>query len=641
MKNEGRQISIKQLRVIIGLAGAGLFLLVLLVVGQLRSGQGDDGTAVDPSLVESAGGSSVGAEDPGLDDLAEGPRPWRDGVVVTREGVISDIPSELALADAALEAGILFEPDKDNALSHYMNILMVDPENEAAQEGVDSIAAQLFDRLQTHIDGRDMAAAAAIYPVLTTLRPGDSELERLGDRLESLERSAELLLRAKKDIAAQRWIDPPNRNALSRLLRALELDPGNSEISDLLLGLERTLVDEALQSARALEFEDAERWITAAAEVRGGSSAVSQANEQIREYRTQQIDRAVETARVAMRDSRFGEAVAAIESVRSLGGNQILLASLDEELRLSRIYNVFRPGQVFADDLNGSRGPEMVVIPHGSFAMGAAAVDTDRTPFEGPLHPVRFERGFALSRTEVSVAQFAAFVEATGYTTQAESEGFSSVYNEASGRISKRKKVTWRDTYNGREAKPGDPVMHVSWHDATAYANWLSRTTGRSYRLPSEAEYEYAARGGRQTRYWWGMDGPTVAVENLTGDGDRSPRRRTWSKAFTQYEDGHWGPAPVGTFDANPFGLFDMAGNVQEWVADCWHDSYARAPTDGAAWINRGCPRRVVRGGFWGGAPDTARVSHRLPVTADNRGPTIGFRVARDLVVVPDNIASN
>jgi formylglycine-generating enzyme required for sulfatase activity len=120
-------------------------------------------------------------------------------------------------------------------------------------------------------------------------------------------------------------------------------------------------------------------------------------------------------------------------------------------------------------------------------------------------------------------------------------------------------------------------------------------------------------------------------VENVTGDGERFAGGRSWEGGFRRYDDGYWGPAPVGSLQPNSFGLFDMGGNVMEWVEDCWHDSYVRAPTDGSAWVNPGCDRRVIRGAQWSSTPEMSRSGFRLsagPTTADAR---VGFRVARDL----------
>lgn len=159
----------------------------------------------------------------------------------------------------------------------------------------------------------------------------------------------------------------------------------------------------------------------------------------------------------------------------------------------------------------------------------------------------------------------------------------------------------------------------------------MSARTGKRYRLPSESEFEYAERAGSTTRYPWGDGNPAKVVANLTGEGDRSPSKRGWSNFFPHYSDGYWGPAPVRTYPADAFGLYDMAGNVSEWVDDCWHDNYTRAPRDSSAWVNPGCERRVVRGGSWGSDPLQVRSAFRLSAPADTRSARVGFRVARDL----------
>jgi formylglycine-generating enzyme required for sulfatase activity len=173
--------------------------------------------------------------------------------------------------------------------------------------------------------------------------------------------------------------------------------------------------------------------------------------------------------------------------------------------------------------------------------------------------------------------------------------------------------------------------VHVSWNDAQAYLGWLSQHTGKHYRLPSEAEFEYALRARSSTRYPWGDGDPERTVGNFTGEGDRSPSKRSWSLAFPRYSDGYWGPAPVRSFAADAFGLYDMEGNVSEWVEDCWHDNYVRAPRDSEAWINPGCERRVVRGGSWGSDPSQVRSAFRISAPADTRSARVGFRIARDL----------
>jgi formylglycine-generating enzyme required for sulfatase activity len=174
-------------------------------------------------------------------------------------------------------------------------------------------------------------------------------------------------------------------------------------------------------------------------------------------------------------------------------------------------------------------------------------------------------------------------------------------------------------------------VVHVSARDADAYAKWLSDRSGQHYRVAGEAEFEYVLRGGSRTRYPWGDGAPPKGIGNFTGALDRSPSGREWANAFPHYGDGYWGPAPVGRFAPNPFGLHDLDGNVSEWVADCWHDSYRRAPANGGAWVNPGCRTRVVRGGAWASSPEQTRSAWRAPVGLETTNARIGFRVVRDL----------
>ena len=243
-----------------------------------------------------------------------------------------------------------------------------------------------------------------------------------------------------------------------------------------------------------------------------------------------------------------------------------------------------RPGQVFRDCEDC---PEMVVVPAGSFRMGCVSGQDYCYDDEFPVHEVRVA-SFALGRYEVLFEEYDRFVAATG--------------RESPG-----------DRGWGRG---GRPVINVSWEDATAYAEWLSAKTGERYRLPSESEWEYAARAGTTTAYSWGPDiGQNRA--NCRGCGSR------WDGEQT---------APAGSFAANAWGLHDMHGNLWEWVEDCWHDSYARAPADSSAWTHGGhCGRRVLRGGSWYNDPRDLRSAYRLWYGVEVRLGRVGFRLARTL----------
>jgi formylglycine-generating enzyme required for sulfatase activity len=230
--------------------------------------------------------------------------------------------------------------------------------------------------------------------------------------------------------------------------------------------------------------------------------------------------------------------------------------------------------------------PLMVVIPAGTFTMGSSENEVGRTAGEGPQHEVTIAEPLAVSEYEITFDQWDACVEAAGCPSA---------------------KDAW-----GRGVMP---VINVSWDDAKLYVAWLSRVTGKKYRLLSEAEWEYATRSGSNTRYWWG-DEPGIGNSNCNGCND-GPILQT---------------APVGSFRPNTFGLFDMHGNVWEWVEDIWHDSYDGAPVDGSAWLQGGDANyRVIRGGSWHNETELVRAAVRFDRERKVRFDTLGFRVGRSM----------
>jgi formylglycine-generating enzyme required for sulfatase activity len=259
--------------------------------------------------------------------------------------------------------------------------------------------------------------------------------------------------------------------------------------------------------------------------------------------------------------------------------------------------------------------PEMAALPGGEFQMGARPDEKGKSVYnEEPRHPVSVAP-FAIGTREVTIGEYQFFMEETGRTAAKGCE----VWNKGSWEKADNK--DWRDPGFPQEHR--SPVVCVSWPEAEAYAAWLSKRTGEPYRLPSEAEWEYAARAGTATRFWWG-DHLADGKANCLNCG------RLWDADK---------PAPAGRFVPNFFGLHDMNGNVWEWVGDCWHNSYAGAPGNGEAWTEQGgeaaepgdCSRRVQRGGAWLERDDTVRSANRLQDNPDNRKSSVGFRVARDL----------
>jgi len=316
----------------------------------------------------------------------------------------------------------------------------------------------------------------------------------------------------------------------------------------------------------------------------------------------------------------------------TLSPGTLVASKLDQDLRALRKRLAGPKARTLRDPLaGGGRGPVMAIVPAGDFTMGSTQAEPGHWPKESPTQEIHFATPFAIGLTEVTVAEFGQFVKAAGYTSDAEKAHFSRIYYEGSGLIQERNKITWRQDFSGDTASTTLPVVHVSWNDAQAYAQWLSSATGHHYRLPSEAEFEYALRGGTTTPYWWGSASPDALLENLAGDGDRSPHgSRGWGTAFKHYGDGFFGPAPVGSFRTNPFGLHDMAGNVSEWNADCWQDSLLGTASDGAPHGGQ-CTLHVIRGGSWSAPPNHDRSAYRSRRKADFVSAEIGFRVARDM----------
>ena len=259
---------------------------------------------------------------------------------------------------------------------------------------------------------------------------------------------------------------------------------------------------------------------------------------------------------------------------------------------------------------------ELVWVPPGRYRMG----DTGGLgqADERPLREVRVE-GFWLMRSEVTRAMFAAFVEDTGHAVGDRCWVFEDGWKEKAG-------LDWRDP--GFVQADDHPVSCVNWHDAQAFADWLSAETGTRFRLPTEAQWEYAVRAGTETTYFWGEDPAALCAYANAAD----QRALAHYPAFdvNACDDGHVRTSAVARYRPNPWGLYDLYGNVWEWVEDCWNISYAGAPADGSAWLNGDCTRRVFRGGGYGDIPRFARSTLRNRSDSRDRKDDIGFRLVAE-----------
>jgi formylglycine-generating enzyme required for sulfatase activity len=272
--------------------------------------------------------------------------------------------------------------------------------------------------------------------------------------------------------------------------------------------------------------------------------------------------------------------------------------------------------------------PEMVVVPAGSFTMGSPESDISprREISERPQHVVMIGRPFAVGKLLVTVDQFAAFVEETGYDAGAW------CFDASSPRADR----SWRNPGFAQEGS--HPAVCLSWNNARAYVDWLAKKTGKPYRMLTEAEWEYAARGrtspGDYPRFWFGDDEKELCrYGNGFDQKARDSIEGLEGVAAVPCNDGYAYTSPAGQYAPNAFGLYDMFGNVRQWTADCWHDTYKGAPADGSAWTTGSCSvGRVVRGGSWRNGTDALRPAWRSWGSGPNqRYDQTGLRVGRTL----------
>ncbi len=284
---------------------------------------------------------------------------------------------------------------------------------------------------------------------------------------------------------------------------------------------------------------------------------------------------------------------------------------------------------VMRKTLTNLLGMKLILIPAGEFLMGSEASDKEAADDEKPKHKVRITRPFYLGSTEVTVGQFRRFAESERYRTEAERDkrgGFG--WNEKEAKFSQGYNYNWRSP--GFAQDDDHPVVNVTWNDSVAFCQWLGKQEGQTYRLPTEAEWEYSCRAGTTSRYWFGDEPEWLAVQGNVADGSAKKKFPDWMTINAT--DEFVFTAPVGRFRPNPFGLFDVHGNVGEWCSDLYQkDYYAHSPeADPLGPIE--AMSRVTRGGSWGDHPRyLCRSAVRNGHAPSNRGSGMGFRVVRTL----------
>ncbi|EJM77361.1 dihydropyoverdine dehydrogenase [Pseudomonas sp. GM55] len=288
------------------------------------------------------------------------------------------------------------------------------------------------------------------------------------------------------------------------------------------------------------------------------------------------------------------------QSLQRLGALMLLVLLGSAVPSLAQAYTAPLPGKVFKDCRHC---PEMVVLPAGTFTMGTPEGEVGREPDEGPMHEVTFDKPFAMSRYQITAGEWVQYMKETGVTLP---DG-----DTRPGRACTNGKPSYPQG-------PRQPAVCMNFAEVTAYVAWLSRKTGQHYHIVSEAQREYAARAGSTGPFPFPFD-PGTEYSIATHANTYGPT------------DGYSHSSPVGSYPPNAFGMYDMHGNVYEWIADCYHPDYVGAPTDGSAWTEPDCDTLRTRGNDWGEAPVFSRSGNRNDIDPQTRGDWIGFRVVRTL----------
>lgn len=440
---------------------------------------------------------------------------------------------------------------------------------------------------------------------VATLDPEEADLGYPRSPAPDVRGIADLLSEAAEDVAVTRLMTPPGNNAFERYMAVLELDPGNPAAETGLGKIVESYQRLAENAIRDNNYRLAATFLQRAEQVAVSTPATAGMKAEIEGRSEVMVASMVATAEAYLANEDRLSAIDLFERVLAVRPGD---AAVREALEAARL----RPDETIVQDLlsNGDPGPEMKVIPGGIFTMGAGS-DTAE---------VAISTAFAMGRHEVTLGEFRKFVQATSY------------YEDKPKRPNcKENETKWRGS-RGRDWEApgfaqgdGHPVVCITFEDAQAYAAWLSSETGQSYRLPSEAEWEYVARFNHSERY---------LPEEQCRKGNVSD---IWLKsqlpdaAIHDCEDGWLYTSPVGEFSVSAAGLVDIEGNVREWVLDCDHKRHRDRPDDSRARLDGNCRRRIVKGNAWLTPPDESPPWERLALRADNTFATVGFRILRVL----------
>ncbi len=533
----------------------------------------------------------------------------------------------LDLARVSHEQNHDFFPDNQNTLVYLLKAKELGLESTEIEQLLTSLHASLYDQAEQAIQSYDAEKLTALTARLKSIDSNDTKITTYTDQIGVIYTLKRLSQEITDHIENNRIYEADQNDAVHVLISAMRVDPTYQPLLDLKIRTLRLIQTQALRAARELDFSIADNHIKIMNELDDNHVITTSTITDIETQKQSRFTYLDQQFYSAINDLNLNRAIDMIDELTELEIATSLLSGYQALLTKTQTYGAHEIGDEFNDILNiGGTGPTMVVMPSGNFYMGSETA----AKHQRPRHLVQLNYGFAVAKYEITVREFKKFIESTNYQTTAEQNNKAKIYDGGTGRFKDKYNINWRHDYLGKLADANLPVIHVSWTDALAYTEWLSSETDENYRLPSESEFEYLLNTNNTQIYPWGNGEPTQVWGNFSGAKDKLKRSRIrWREGFSDYQDGYWGPAPVGSFIQSLSGLFDLSGNVMEWVEDCWHDSYTRAPKDGSAWVNRGCNNRVIRGGNWGSAIESYRIHHRISAAADLTDPRIGFRVAK------------
>lgn len=502
------------------------------------------------------------------------------------------ITALLSQAEEDIQALRLTKPSGNNAVEKFQTILELDSANADAQKGLFNVATEYLNLTEKSIVDEKLDKASQYLNLAKEINSDHPDISSIENNLNDAIDAA----KQKK----QKIVDEAQQ-------QELVMEPEQVEVKDSLISEQDRDKIKLLQA----RVKDNPR----------DRDARKDMQKIMKSYETKLKD--------TIEAGDYDTALAFIEEAKLIAPRSIRLKTLTkkiEQKKKEQANNLYQAGKLFRDELkNDLKAPEMIVIPAGSFQMGSKRGAREFFTGENPVHSVRIKNNFAMSTKEVSVAEFAAFVDNTDYQTEAEWQGGCG-YFEDEWKVDPDR--NWKNP--GFSQSNNNPVVCVSWNDAIAMARWLSKETGFTYRLPTEAEWEYAARANKKGDTYWGSQSDSQCqYENLMDFNEKE------NKPFFQCTDGYIYTAPTGHFNANAFGLYDMLGNVLEFTMDCFNENYRGVPNDGSAMTKGNCGFKMLRGGAWplprGESNEKPTLTSRIPWVQNNRGYMIGFRLVREL----------